>query len=677
MQTQIILLLIGAFIIALGVSLFQYFYKSKYKTSVHWIFTIFRFFTVFLLLILLINPTYKKTEYYTEKPSLAIAVDNSLSIKHLGYDSIVNQSIERFRESKTLREAFDIQYYQFGTELSPLDSLSFDKKQTNIGSIFKNLEDLYDSDVAPVILITDGNQTYGESYQYTSRYYKHPIFPLVVGDTIQYEDIKVGQINVNRYGYINNKFPIEIFALYKGNSTVSSRMKIAIRDKVVYSEAVQFSNQNSSQIFNVVLPADKVGVQQFTVSFTPLPSEKNKINNSKNFAIEIIDQKTNVLVVSNITHPDVGMLKKSIQSNKLRTVKIVKPEEAKSLLNNNELIILYQPTTVFKSVIEEMERLNKNYIFITGPKTDWNALNAYQSVINHEITGVEDEVQGVLNTNFSTFLMQDIGFSDFPPLVTSFGDVLFLTDFDIALYQSVGAFTTDNALIATTEVNDRRGVFILGEGLWTWRAATYRTKKSFQDFDNFMDNLVQYAASSKKKTRLNIEYESFYYGNNSVKLYAQYFDKNYKFNPRASVNIVVVNKESKQRIEVPLLLQKAAYEVDLSNLSAGSYDFTISVEDEGLATSGTFTIVPFEIEKQFLNAAILPLKKVATQTNASLFLTNQVPELINSLTNDKRFIPVQKSTENVVPLIDWKWLLGLIILLLAVEWFIRKYHGLI
>jgi hypothetical protein len=31
----------------------------------------------------------------------------------------------------------------------------------------------------------------------------------------------------------------------------------------------------------------------------------------------------------------------------------------------------------------------------------------------------------------------------------------------------------------------------------------------------------------------------------------------------------------------------------------------------------------------------------------------------------------------VVPLIDWKYLLAIIALALAAEWFIRKYNGLI
>ena len=51
--------------------------------------------------------------------------------------------------------------------------------------------------------------------------------------------------------------------------------------------------------------------------------------------------------------------------------------------------------------------------------------------------------------------------------------------------------------------------------------------------------------------------------------------------------------------------------------------------------------------------------------------------MINDLLSDSRFATIQKSSKKIVPLIDWKYLLALIALSLATEWFIRKYNGLI
>jgi hypothetical protein len=60
-------------------------------------------------------------------------------------------------------------------------------------------------------------------------------------------------------------------------------------------------------------------------------------------------KKTNIALVT-INHPDIGALKRSIESNAQRKVTIVKPNAINSLKDYN-VLILYQPTAVFKAVL--------------------------------------------------------------------------------------------------------------------------------------------------------------------------------------------------------------------------------------------------------------------------------------------------------------------------------------
>ena len=216
-----------------------------------------------------------------------------------------------------------------------------------------------------------------------------------------------------------------------------------------------------------------------------------------------------------------------------------------------------------------------------------------------------------------------------------------------------------------------------GEGIWKWRAQSFLESEGFENFDGFMGNLYQYLASNKRRSRLEVTNETFYYNNNPIKISAQYFDQNFVFDSRASLSFTVTNQETNSRSVFPMLLKNNFYDVDLNSLEAGEYNFTVSVADQAVSRSGNFTILEFNVEQQFLNANVTKLDRTATNTKGKAFYVTQASELLNSLMEDKSFQKTQKSEQKVVPLIDWKYLLALIVFSLALEWFIRKYNGLI
>ena len=158
---------------------------------------------------------------------------------------------------------------------------------------------------------------------------------------------------------------------------------------------------------------------------------------------------------------------------------------------------------------------------------------------------------------------------------------------------------------------------------------------------------------------------------------AQYFNKNFEFDNSASLSIVLKNKENDSLKEVPLLLNNGNYTVDLSGIEPGLYDFTVKHNSESVASSGSFQILEYNVEQQFLNADINKMWSLAKNSEGESYFASDFNNLIESLLSDKRYATIQKSTKNIVPLIDWKYLLGLIALSLFMEWFIRKYNGLI
>lgn len=677
MQTETILLITIAGITALSLALFQYVYKSKLKSKLKYVLTVLRFISIFALLVLLINPEFESFTYFDQKPTLVIAVDNSESISYLKQNENSNRVIRELQTSLDLNERFNIQTYSFGKSVSNLDTLNYKARQSNISEALKQFGEVYDNQTAPIILLTDGNQTFGTDYTYEAKRIKQPIYPIILGDSTVYSDLSIKQLNANRYVFLKNKFPVEIIANYSGTESISTEIKIWSGNSLVFRKVLDFDGFKTSEIISTTLEANSVGVKTYRVELAPLANEKNKVNNSKNFGVEVIDQKTNIALVSERLHPDLGTLKKAIESNEQRSVSILKPKEYLAEVSNFQLVILYQPNNSFSEVLKEVSRQKLNTFTITGTSTNWNLINNSQNYFRQTVTNQIEDFQPNLNRNYNTFIVDNLEFNNYPPLKSEFGAIEFLVPNGIILYKTVNGITTDLPMLSTFEIDNTKHALLSGEGIWRWRAQTYLDKESFLDFDNFINKLVQYLSSNKKRQRINIDYKSFYNGNDDVTITAQYFNKNYEFDADASLRLILKRKDDNTTREIPLLLNNGNYKVELDGIVPGLYDFTIKHSSETVSASGSFEILEYNVEQQFLNADIDNLKTIANSSDGQYFFSNQSEQLINNLLGDKRYATIQKSTKNIVPLIDWKFLLGFIALSLFMEWIIRKYNGLI
>ena len=677
MKTETVIYIILAGIIAILLAVFQYYRKQKSTSKLNMLFCFLRFITIFSVFLLLINPKFEQVRFSIEKPNLVVAIDNSSSIKHLNQDTSVINLVERLSNDENLNNKFNIDLYTFGESFKASDSITFSENQTNINNAFKQLSQIYRETTAPTLIISDGNQTYGNDYQFAASTYKQNIYPVILGDTVTYTDLKIQQLNVNRYTYLKNRFPIETILVYNGNKTINSRFLVTRGNTTVYSESIRFSKENNSKVINFALPANGVGVSSYKATVVPIDNEKNKVNNSKNFAVEVIDQKTKIAIVSDFLHPDLGALKKSIESNEQRSVVFLNPKELLNQINDFQLVIINQPNNKFKELFNVLKKENKNHFIIVGTKTDLNFLNNNNLSFLSEITNQTESYQAELNTNYSPFIVDNIDFESFPPLNSNYGLVSFTIPFESILNRSINGISTNEPLLVTYETNGRREGVLFGENIWQWRAQSYINNKSFNPFDDFIGKLIQYLASNKRKDRLNVDYESFYNGSSNVIIKAEFFDKNYVFDARETLNISVTDTILKESRVFPLILKNNNFQVDLSSLPPSYYNFTVRATHNNIAKSGSFEILEYHVEQQFLNANVTKLQQLATNSEGKSYFIDNTEGLLNDLINDNRYVSIQKSNKNTIPLIDWKYLLIIIALSLGLEWFIRKYNGLI
>lgn len=652
---------------------FQYYYRVKQPSKINLLLAIIRSLVFFLVLILLVNPSITKKVLSFQKTKLSVLVDNSSSIKFFKKDSLITHILGRLKNDKKLNDNFKINYYSFGTTFKLSDTFSFDEYQTDISVPLERISKLQNNTIHPLILISDGNQTIGNDYQYTS--INDPVFPIVVGDTSMNNDVRISQINVNRYSFINNKFPIETILQYDGIKPVKLRYSIENNGKVIFNKLINFSKKNNSQILRNYTKASQEGLNFFKSKIEYLKNEKNIVNNSKSFSVEVINKQSQILIVSSFYHPDLGALKKAIESDKQRkvSIKIIGNDDIQ--INDYQLIVLYQPTKEFDSLLNQLNSNKSSFFMITGSKTDWSYINNKSLGINKKYINELEKYTPIFNTSFLTFSQKNIGFENYPPLSDYFGEVLISIPHQTLLFQNINGYLSQMPLLINSYENNQKKVFLFGEGIWKWRSSSFLTYNTFKYFDRFIGNIIQYASNNKIRDRLDIDIKSSYNINSEISINAFYVDENYQFDNRATLLFTLLNKNTNQKRTLPFSLSNTSYQLNLSSLDPGKYEYIISVDGQNISKKGKFVVNDFFVERQFTRANSHKLDLLANKTKGELYFEDNYNLLVDRLVNDKKFEIQKRSKEIVSNPINLRWIMILLIFLLSIEWLIRKYVG--
>ncbi|MET1259292.1 VWA domain-containing protein [Flagellimonas sp. DF-77] len=675
MQYGTVLLIVLAVLVACTLAYFQYYHKVP-KRPYSFVLALLRGLAVFAALVLFIDPKLEKSEYYLEKPELVVLVDNSSSISALGGDSVLVDVLDRIKSDPTLEDRFNQHFYRFDERIEENDSSDFSGRTTDLAAALENLSDLYDSKTTAMVVLTDGNQNLGNDYEYVNMPASVTTLPVVIGDTTRYQDLRIDQVTMNKYSFLGNSFPVEIGLVYSGAKAVETQLSIVWNGRTAFKETVTFSPSNRARTVSTTLRADRVGLQEVRLLATGIPDEQYLANNTRSEFIEVIDEKTDILLVTSFMHPDLGALTKSIESNEQRTVSLLSPKSALERMDGADLVILYQPDNSFGPLYEAISNKGVGKFTITGPRTDWQFLNRIQSAYTKESYTQSENVLADKNEAFSSFDISGFEMIDFPPLETTLGELLITVPYEAVATQIIQGVRLTDPLLLTLGEDRTKEVLLLGENLWKWRLQDYRSNRSFEMFDGFMDQLMRYLGDAGTRNRLELDYENVFQGDGLARINASYFDETFTFKRNASLEIEISgpNGFNTQR---PMLLKGYQYEIDLADLPAGEYGFTVTETNDNRKRSGKFSILDFDLEQQFLSADDGKLARFAGRNNGQLYYSDAVGDLVDTLHSDDKYLPVQKSTKNVVSLIDFRIMMFLIVLFLGAEWLIRKYNGLL
>lgn len=670
MATQTLLLLLLNFACASGLTYLLYYKLKNDKTQR--VLALLRFLSFFLIGILLINPELESTETRLETPQLIFAVDNSESIQKLGQPELINAFISDIKTDDELNALYDINFIAFDARLNPLKGpLAFNSNSTNLSQVIdyvnqdKNLN-------RRIVIMSDGNQTLGEDYEFKSFNENVLSSVLVIGDTATYKDSKIDLVNINDYAYYKNKFPIEVFISQNTRSKTQHQLTIYQNEQKIASQNVSLSADGSKKI-DFIVEAKPVGLNMLKVILEPLNGEKNIRNNEKLVSVEVIDSRSKIALISDIIHPDIGFFKRVLETNKELEFQLLSTDESFTILDY-DLFILYQPQSSFDQIITHIQQSNSNVLWIGGTQTDYNFLNSLNLGFEKEVIPSTEAYTAIKNPEFNLFQVDDISFSDLPPLDDQFGDLKLKSKVSILLDKEVNGIQIETPLWMFNNQPNRKVSFFFGENIWKWRSHFYRVHSSFQTFDATFQKILQYLSQSKSKNSLSVDVEPLINLGENSKINATYYDSNFEANTQNNFIIELEPLNSGEAIQSRMVVNQTEYSFDLSNLEPGTYAYTISSPDVTISKQGQFKILDFSLELEFENANYAGLQHLAKSEN--IFLFKNKTDLVSDLkTNPPQYI--QTSVKKTQTLINFEWLILLLALTLGFEWFYRKYKGLI
>ncbi len=678
----ILCLLVGAAYAAL----MYYPKKGPWSIRVHYLLTAMRFVVVSLLSALLIGPFLKQNTYNTEEPTVVFAIDNSQSLAAINDSTTLTSLKERVGSlaAVLVEQGFTTEFRTLD-QARPvlLEDISFTTEKTDLVQGIQYVQNDYEGrNLAKVILISDGIYNAGTSPAFKN--YHFDIHTVGIGDTLPKSDISIKNLVYNKISYQGNRFPLIAEVINKGYEGQQVRVTVSQGGKTLSSQRITFEEDNGITPVEFYIAAEQKGVQRYEVNVELLSDEFLADNNSKQAYVDVIEGKEKLLLIAPAPHPDIKAMTAALQANANYQLELYIPgiHEAPAKTTPYDLVIFHQAPDkqgICRRLFQDYRKQGVAYLLFVAGQSDLALLNNIDDVVSLRANRQEkDEVNGVFNTAFNHFSLSDElrSFLDnLPPLTVPFGRPVIVGDAQTLLYQRVGSITTQKPLIALSATSPKRAVF-LGEGVWRWRMHEYAKNEDTKGFDELMTKMVQFLSSKEDRRKFkaypvqnefstseNIVFDTEVYNDLYERVYGNKID-------------ISISNEDKERKDYSFITNENNTRYSISDLEEGVYDYVARTQINGQPekVSGQFIVKKLSIENVNLTADFDLLRTLAENTGGTFHTLEEWGELEKTL-GPEEAKAILHSSENYLPLINLKWLFFLLLLLISIEWFLRKFHG--
>ncbi len=646
-----------------------------------------RFLSFAVIAFLLLSPFLKTLGKTVQHPLVIAAWDNSGSIVSPGDSLETAEQIKQLKErvSEELGSDYRLVHYAFGQETNLNGELDFSDKKSDYGNLISTLTtNHFNEKVGALILAGDGIYNQGRNPVNMLNDIPFPVFSIGLGDTAEVTDARIQGIRVNRTSFSGNRFPVEIDAIFSKLQGIPLKLTIREGEKEVGQTVITPSGSDYFVSRQFVLDAGEPGLKHFSAEIEPAENEKNIKNNKVTFVVNVLEDKQKILILSSGPHPDIGAIKYALEQQKSYEVEVFQEEPYPSNFSDFNLVILHQLPSAGKSMagIFGQERIARiPVLFIIGAKTFLPQLNTMDAGAEIQpLAGRPEEVQGVINPAFATFSLSE-RFREmlpgFPPLIAPFANYKLDPAVTPVIFQRIKNVETVRPLLATGVVNGRKTGFLFGEGIWKWRLNNYLKTNTHDQFNELVNQLVQYLALRENEDNFMIDFLPVYAETDDVVFTAELYNDAFERVSGEEITIEIENEQG-NNFDFTFDVRGNGYYLNAGNLPVGNYRFDaeVTLGNETYTETGNFAVTEMNLENVITRADHRMLYQLASQSGGMFFPAGQAEEAISNLKQGNHLKPVSSFHEMITELLNLRWLFFVVILLLSVEWFLRKYWGI-
>jgi hypothetical protein len=411
-----------------------------------------------------------------------------------------------------------------------------------------------------------------------------------------------------------------------------------------------------------------------------IEGERNTLNNSVDFYIDVLDGRQKVLLLGTAPHPDLAAIREAISINENYELKTTLLQKFDEDVESFDLIVLHQSANAsnlyFDQKLQKIINANQPVLLIGG---GWQNIED-QFGIKYTVAnrGINTEAQVVFNEAFTLFTVDESlkQLKDFPPLSITNARISNPNSNSTLFFQKIGAVKTKYPLLCFFEKDGKKVGRLVGEGFWRWRVTDFVENRNHDKTNLFMSKIVQYLAVKTDRSLFQVSTADEYFENETINFSAQLFNPSYELINDPEVALVLTNEEDKE-FDFSFNRSTNAYQLSIASLPAGEYRYQASTTFQGKVQkeTGSLTVKKLQLEQTNSEADHNLMYQLAEKSGGQLLSSSELNQILEMIGQREDIASISYLNEEVEDIINLKWIFFVLIAFLSIEWFIRKRGG--